>query len=208
MRTKVTLIGLSLVTSLALQGCYTQLAMFHPEPVYDSEGDESFETYSRAPVRPSLYHYANDQSTAKPLGYSMMTNRFDPFYGYGSYGYFNPHYSFYNPYYYNGYNGGYGYNYYGYSYNLGGYNMFIPVGEAKTLRDFNKNRLTTAGTNLRVSRSSGNTSSSSRNGYSGNNSSNVSSTRSSSGSYSSGSSSSSSGSSSRSSGGSRTTRRN
>ena len=49
MKLKTTLIGLGLVSSLALQGCYTQLAMFHPEPVYDQDGEEQFyDTYSEA----------------------------------------------------------------------------------------------------------------------------------------------------------------
>ena len=205
MKLNAGLIGLGLVSSLLLQGCYTQLAMFHPEPVYDQDGEEEFyDTYSKAPRRPGLQGLAQDRSNSMPLGYSSMQNRFNPFFGYGDYGYFNPYNSFYNPYYYNGYNG-YGNNYYGYSYNLGGYNMFIPVGEAKTMREFNKNRLTTGGTNLRVTRSSSGSTSSNWGGNSGRtNSSNVSTTRSSSSS----SASSGSSSSSSSSGGRRATRRN
>ena len=196
MNIKITIVGLGLLSSFALQGCYTQLAMFHPEPVYNQEGEEQFyDTYSRAPSRPALQGYAQDGSSAIPLGYTSMQNRFNPFYGYGGTG-------FYNPYYYNGYGGGYGFNYYGYSHTIGGYNMFIPVGETKTLRSFNKNRLSTSDTNLRVTRSSASTSSSSNWGRnsSWSTSSSVSSTRS--------SSSSSSGSSSKSSGGRRATRRN
>ena len=51
--------------------------------------------------------------------------------GYGGYG--------------DGYRYGYGSNMFGYSYNLGGYAMFIPVGDARALRDFNKNRTRTVG---------------------------------------------------------------
>ena len=202
MKLKTTLIGLGLISSLALQGCYTQLAMFHPEPVYDQDGEGQFyDTYSEAPLRPGLQGYAQDGSSAMPLGYSNMQNRFNPFFGYGGLNY-------YNPYYYNGYGGGYGYgygyNYYGYSHTIGGYNMFIPVGETKTMRYFNKDRLATSGTNLRVTRSSASTRSSNWNSSSSwTNSSNISTTRSSSS-----SSASSSSSSSKSSGGRRATRRN
>ena len=83
MKLKTTLIGLGLVSSLALQGCYTQLAMFHPEPVYDQDGEGQFyDTYSEAPLRPGLQGYAQDGSSAMPLGYSNMQNRFNPFFGY------------------------------------------------------------------------------------------------------------------------------
>lgn len=201
MKLKTTLIGIGLVSSLALQGCYTQLAMFHPEPVYDQDGEEQFyDTYSKAPSRPGLQGYAQDGSSAMPLGYASMQNRFNPFFGYGGLNY-------YNPYYYNGYGGGYGYgyNYYGYSHTIGGYNMFIPVGETKTMRHFNKDRLTTTGTNLRVTRNSSSSTSSNWGGNSGwTNSSNISTTRSSGSS----SASSSSGSASSGSGGRRATRRN
>ena len=103
MKLNAGLIGLGLVSSLLLQGCYTQLAMFHPEPVYDQDGEEEFyDTYSKAPRRPGLQGLAQDRSNAMPLGYSSMQNRFNPFFGYGDYGYLNPYNSFYNPYYYNG----------------------------------------------------------------------------------------------------------
>lgn len=197
MRFKTILIGITLVSSLALQGCYTQLAMFYPDP------EEELETYSRAGVRPSVDMYAQDSGSGSPLAYSTMQNRFSPFNGYNNY--YNP-YRFYNdPY--SGY-GGYrfGHNYNGYSYNLGGYDMFvpfIPVAGEKDIRQFTKDRNRTTTTNLQVNRTSNtnenSSSSSSRNSGS-------------SGSYSSGNNSSSSSSSSSSSGSSsgsrRATRRN
>jgi len=203
------LIGISLSLSLFLQGCYTQLAMFYPEPEIEEEEDvQFFETYSRAPGRPGLDFYAQDEGSM-PLGYSMMQNRFSPFGG-GYMGLLNP-YGYNNSYYYgygNGYNGGYN-NTYGYSYNLGGYAMFIPVGDARGLRNFNKERTKSFGTNLNVTRSSRNSSSGNQNNSSYTNSSSVSSNRSSGSTSSSGSSTSSSSSSSgSSSGGRRATRRN
>ena len=191
---KTTLIGFTLVSSLALQGCYTQLAMFYPDP------EEELETYSRAGARPSVDMYAQDSGSGAPLAYSTMQNRFSPFYGYNNY-YNNP-YRFYNdPY--SGY--GFGYNNYGYSYNLGGYDMFvpfIPVAGEKDIRQFTKDRNRTTTTNLQVIRTS-NTNENSRSSSSRNSGS--------SGSYSSGnnnSSSSSSSSSGSSGGGRRATRRN
>jgi uncharacterized membrane protein YgcG len=193
MRFKTTLIGLTLVSSLAFQGCYTQLATFYPDP------EEELETYSRAGARPSVDMYAQDSGSRLPLAYSTMQNRFSPFNGYNNY--YNP-YRFYNdPY--SGYGGyGFGYNNYGYSYNLGGYSMFIPVSDEKDIRQFTKDRNRTTNTNLQVIRTS-NTNASSRSSSSRNSGS--------SGSYSSGSNSSSSSSSSSSGssgGGRRATRRN
>ncbi len=198
MRNKTIFIGLGLIFTLSLQGCYTQLAMFYPDPEEDS-----LESYSRAGIRPSVDMYAQD-GAGTPIGmaYSTMQNRFSPFYGYNNYN--NP-YSFYNDPYsgYGGYNSyGYGYNNYGYSYNIGGYSMFIPVADKKDIRQFTKDRNRTTTTNLQVNRTS-NTNQSARSSSSRNSGS--------SGSYSSGSNSSSSGS-SRSSGssggGRRATRRN
>ena len=193
MRFKTILIGFTLVSSLALQGCYTQLAMFYPDP------EEELETYSRAGVRPSVDMYAQDSGSGSPLAYSTMQNRFSPFNGYNNY--YNPYHSYNDPY--SGY-GGYrfGYNNNGYSYNLGGYSMFIPVEGEKDIRQFTKDRNRTTTTNLQVNRTS-NTNENSRSSSSRNSGS--------SGSYSSGnnsSSSSSSSSSGRSSGGRRATRRN
>ncbi|MEA1882728.1 MAG: hypothetical protein U9N31_10060 [Candidatus Marinimicrobia bacterium] len=193
MKLKVILIGLSLVLSLALQGCYTQLTWFSPSP--EEKKDPFYETYSRANVRPNLDVYAQDLSSSPSLSYSMMHRRFDPYHS-SYFGYSN----FYNPYsYYGGYR-------YGYSYTLGGYPMFIPVTDGKEIRGFTKDRKRTRGTNLNVVRNS-NTNTSSRSSSSWNSgssygrSSSISSTRSTGGG-------SSSGSSSESSGGRRATRRN
>ena len=197
MRNKTISIGLGLIFTLSLQGCYTQLAMFYPDPEEDS-----LESYSRARVRPSVDMYAQDEGSGLPLAYSTMQNRFSPFHGYNNYN--NP-YSFYNDPYsgYGGYNSyGYGYNNYGYSYNIGGYSMFIPVADKKDIRQFTKDRNRTTTTNLQVNRTS-NTNQSARSSSSRNSGS--------SGSYSSGSNSSSSGSSKSSGssgGGRRATRRN
>ena len=194
MRFKTILIGFTLVSSLALQGCYTQLAIFYPDP------EEELETYSRARVRPSVDMYAQDLGSGSPLAYSTMQNRFSPFSGYNNY--YNP-YRFYNDPYsaYGGY--GFGYNNNGYSYNLGGYSMFIPVEGEKDIRQFTKDRNRTTTTNLQVIRTS-NTNNNARSSSSRNSGS--------SGSYSSGnnrsSSSSSSSSGSSSGGGRRATRRN
>ncbi|MBT7974404.1 MAG: hypothetical protein HN687_09660 [Candidatus Marinimicrobia bacterium] len=197
MRNKTIFIGLGLIFTLSLQGCYTQLAMFYPDPEEDS-----LESYSRAGIRPSVDMYAQDEGSGLPLAYSTMQNRFSPFHGYNNYN--NP-YSFYNDPYsgYGGYNSyGYGYNNYGYSYNIGGYSMFIPVADKKDIRQFTKDRNRTNTTNLQVNRTS-NTNQSARSSSSRNSGS--------SGSYSSGSNSSSSGSSKSSGssgGGRRATRRN
>ena len=193
---------LSLVFSLAIQGCYTQLAWFYPSP---EEEEETFEPYSRAGNRPNLSLYAQQSGSTMPLSYSMMHNRFNPLYS-SYYGYS----SFYNPYnFYGGYGNGYGgmgFYDYGYGYSLGGYNMVIPSISENEIRKFTKSRDRNTGTNLNTvrTRTQSQQTSSSRSGdssYGG--SSSLSSSRSSSGS----SGSSSSGSSS-SSGGTRATRRN
>ena len=173
------------VIFLSLQGCYTQLAMFYPEPEIEQEEELFYETYSRAVPRLNVSAYAQDGAgQSLGLAYQMMYNRFNGFMGFGN------RYNYHNPYYYGG-------NYYGYdSYNLGGYTMRIPYtdlyasGERKQ-RTFSTSRGDNSpGTNLNVTRTrSSNTSQSSNSGYS--NSSNVSSTRSTSSSTSKSSSSSS-----------------
>ena len=201
MKQKSIFIILSLVFSLAIQGCYTQLAWFYPSP---EEEEETFEPYSRAGNRPNLSLYAQQSGSTMPLSYSMMHNRFNPLYS-SYYGYS----SFYNPYnFYGGYGNGYGgmgFYDYGYGYSLGGYNMVIPGISENEIRKFTKSRDRNTGTNLNTvrTRTQSQQSSSSRNGDSSSGgSSSLSSSRSSSGS--SGGSSSSSGSS----GGTRATRRN
>jgi len=173
--------------SLSLSGCYTQLAMFYPEPEIETEDNfvDFYASYSRAPVRPNLT-LAAQHGAGQPLGmaYQTMYNRFSGFNGYGS------GYNFYNPYY--NYNGGY----YNNSYTLGGYTMHIPYTDLyksgeKKIRTWTRDTKS-PGTNLTVTRTRSTQSSSSNNTYT--NSSNVSTNRSSSeGSSSSSSSSSSSG---------------
>ena len=176
--------------SLTLSGCYTQLAMFHPEP--ENDDSEEFISYSVARVRPNLTLYARD-GAGQSLGmaYGTMYNRF-----YGGYGNF---YNYYNPYYYGGiYNDYVSYNIYD-----GTYTVWIPGIQEKKQRTWTRDGKSST-TNLNTTRTrSSNTSQSSNSGYS--NSSNVSSTRSSSGSSSNSSSSSSSSSSNS---GTRVTKRN
>ena len=182
-----------IVIFLSLQGCYTQLAMFHPSP---EEEEEEFYSYSLAGPVKSVGMYAQD-GAGTPLGmaYQLMYNRFGGFNGYGS-GYYNK-YDYYNRY---GYHAGNS------SYKIGGYTMYIPVaqypdkGTPRTwTRDSNS-----SGTNLNVTRTRTQSSTNSNTNSSGHsNSSNISSTRSSSG-----GSSSSSSTSAKSSGGTRATRRN
>ena len=180
------------IIALSLQGCYTQLAMFYPEPEIEQDEEQFYETYSRAVPRLNVSAYAQDGAgQSLGLAYQMMYNRFNGFMGFGN------KYNYYNPYYYGGY--------YNETYTLGGYTMHIPYSDIyasgeKKIRTWTTDRgSSTSGTNLNVTRTrSSNTSESSNSGgYS--NSSNVSSNRSSSG----GSSSSSS-----SSGGRRVTKRN
>jgi len=178
---------LSFISCIMLTGCYTQLAMFYPEPEIEQEEEQFYETYSRAVPRLNVNIYAQT-GAGSPLGlaYTTMYNRFNGFMGFGN------KYNYYNPYYYGGNYYGYGYD----SYNLGGYTMRIPYtdlyasGERKQ-RTFSTSRGDNSpGTNLNVTRTrSSNTSQSSNSGYS--NSSNVSSTRSTSSSTSKSSSSSS-----------------
>jgi hypothetical protein len=55
-------------------GCYTQLSIFNP----DAESDD-FYSYSAAPLRPNLTIYAQSGPA-----YSMLYNRFQPFFGYNN----------------------------------------------------------------------------------------------------------------------------
>ena len=193
---------LSCVSCLVLSGCYTQLAMFYPEPEIEQDEEQFYETYSRAVPRPVNVSIYAQTGAGTPLGlaYQMMYNRFNGMYTnwgsqYGS-GYYN-RYDYYNRY---GYQAGYnGYD----SYLLGGYRMYIPVKtDERKPRTFSTSRgdNSSSGTNLNITRSS-HVGYNSKNNNSYGNSSNVSSTKSSSGGSSSSSSSSSSG-------GRRATRRN
>ena len=178
---------LSFVSCIMLTGCYTQLAMFYPEPEIEQEEEQFYETYSRAVPRLSASIYAQT-GAGTPLGlaYTTMYNRFNGFMGFGN------KYNYYNPYYYGGNYYGYGYD----SYNLGGYTMRIPYTDLYAPGERKQRTFTTSRdgsspqTNLTVTRTRS-TQSSSSNTYT--NSSNVSTNRSSSGGSSSSSSSSSSG---------------
>ena len=153
--------------SLTLSGCYTQLAMFYPDPEIDEE--EQFYSYSSAGPMKSVGMYAQDGAgQSLSMAYQMMYNRFSGFMGYGN------RYNYYNPYYYGGY--------YNNSYTLGGYTMYVPLAkfsEKGTPRKWSRDGKSST-TNLTTTRTrSSNTTESSYNGSS-NNSSNVSSTKSSS----------------------------
>ena len=206
----------SVLACLALQGCYTQLAMFYPDPEIESEDEEQFyDTYSRAIPSLKAEAYAQDGRAATPLSYSSMQRRFHSpysgYYGNNFYGYNQ----YYDPYYtgmygyglgYNGYNS-YGYSPYLYTADPVGYGSIIPMGEREKRR-FRRDRSQESTTILTTTRSS---SSNNDSGSSSSSYTNISvSTSRSSGSYSASSSSSSSGtrsSSSKSTGGRRATRR-
>ena len=171
--------------SISLSGCYTQLAMFHPEP--ENDDSEEFQSYSVARVRPNLSLYAND-GAGQSLGmaYQTMYNRFSGFMGFGN------RYNYYNPYYYGGYYNDYIpiHNIFVYDPKSRTYEIWIPGIQEKKQRIWTRDNKSTT-TNLTTTRTNHGTSQSSNSGYS--NSSNVSSTRSSSGSSSSSSTSSNSG---------------
>ena len=173
--------------SLTLSGCYTQLAMFYPDPEIDEE--EQFYSYSSAGPMKSVGMYAQDGAgQSLSMAYQMMYNRFSGFMGFGN------RYNYYNPYYYGGYYNDYLFN----QYTLAGYTMYVPLTPEKTPRTWSRDGKSST-TNLTITRSS-NTSESSNNDSGQTNSSNVSVTR--------GTSSSSSSKSSSESGGRRATRRN
>ena len=133
-----------LLLSLALQGCYTQLSMFHPEP--ENDDSEEFTSYSVARVRPNLSLYAND-GAGQSLGmaYQMMYSRFSGFMG--------NRYSYYNPYYYGGY-----YNDF-ITIEGGTYSVWIPGIKENTPRLWTTDRgSNTPTTKLKVTRTRTNTS--------------------------------------------------
>ena len=120
---------------LSLSGCYTQLAMFHPEP-----DTEEFHQYSVARVRPNLTLYAND-GTGQSLGmaYGTMYNRF--------YRYYGNQYSYWNPYYYGGiYN-----DYVNYNIFDGTYTVWIPGIKEKKQRTWTRDDKSNT-SNLRITR--------------------------------------------------------
>ena len=145
---------LSCVSCLVLSGCYTQLAMFYPEPEIEQEEEQFYETYSRAVPRPNIsIHIQTGAGTPLSLAYRSMYNRF-----YGMYTNWGSHYGsgYYNKYDY--------YNRYGYTwsdYYIGGYKMRVPStnlyapGERKQ-RTFSTSRSDNSSTrtNLNITRSS------------------------------------------------------
>ena len=145
---------LSCVSCLVLSGCYTQLAMFYPEPEIEQDEEQFYETYSRAVPRPNIsIHIQTGAGTPLSLAYRSMYNRF-----YGMYTNWGSHYGsgYYNKYEY--------YNRYGYTwsdYYIGGYKMRVPStnlyapGERKQ-RTFSTSRSDNSSTrtNLNITRSS------------------------------------------------------
>ena len=145
---------LSCVSCLVLSGCYTQLAMFYPEPEIEQDEEQFYETYSRAVPRPNIsLHAQTGAGTPLSLAYRSMYNRF-----YGMYTNWGSHYGsgYYNKYDY--------YNRYGYTwsdYYIGGYKMRVPStnlyapGERKQ-RTFSTSRSDNSSTrtNLNITRSS------------------------------------------------------
>ena len=143
------------IIALSLQGCYTQLAMFYPEPEIEQDEEQFYETYSRAVPRPVNVNIYAQTGAGSPLGlaYQMMYNRFN-----GMYTNWGSHYGsgYYNKYDY--------YNRYGYTwsdYYIGGYKMRVPStnlyapGERKQ-RTFSTSRSDNSSTrtNLNITRSS------------------------------------------------------
>ncbi len=142
------------IIALSLQGCYTQLAMFYPEPEIEQDEEQFYETYSRAVPRPNIsIHIQTGAGTPLSLAYRSMYNRF-----YGTYTNWGSHYGsgYYNKYDY--------YNRYGYTwsdYYIGGYKMRVPStnlyapGERKQ-RTFSTSRSDNSSTrtNLNITRSS------------------------------------------------------
>ena len=144
---------LSCVSCVVLTGCYTQLAMFYPEPEIEQDEEQFYETYSRAVPRPNItIHAQTGAGTPLGIAYSTMYNRF-----YGMYSNWGNNYSngYYNPYYF--------YNSYGYhwgfsSYNIGGYKMYIPYTDEKKPRTWSTDRGGyTPTTKLKVTRTRTNT---------------------------------------------------
>ena len=200
--------------SLFFQGCYTQLAMFYPDPEIEINEEEQFyDTYNRAIPSLKAESYAQDGRASMPLSYSAMQRRF-----YSPHSSFSAFNSYYDPFYYglngyrygSGYNGynSYGYAPYLYRNDTVGYGSLIPTGNREK-RSFSRNRSQGTTTMLQTTRSSSSSNNNNTNS-SYTNSSSISSSRSSS-SYSSSSSSSSSSSrassTSSSSGGRRATKR-
>ena len=117
------------IIALSLQGCYTQLSIFHPDPEIEPDSEYGdFMYFSEAAPRPTNLTLYAQTGAGTSLAWKSMYNRF-----YGMYlksNYYN-RYDYYNRYgdYYNGYD----------SYLLGGYRMYIPTTDRKQ-RTFTVNR--------------------------------------------------------------------
>ena len=150
MRKNIT-ISVIFLFSLFVQGCYTQLAMFYPDPEIDTNEEEQFyDTYNRAIPSLNAESYAQNGRASMPLSYSAMQRRFystNSLYS-GFSAYFDPHY-YSNPFYsgVNGYRYGYGYNGYNsygyapylYTSDTVGYGSLIPTGNREK-RSFSRDR--------------------------------------------------------------------
>ena len=82
MKSKITSLLTIFGISVVMQGCYTQLAVFYPDPSIVDEEQSFYNDYSATVMRPDLSRYAQDQGSGLPLAYSSMQNRFSPFSGY------------------------------------------------------------------------------------------------------------------------------
>ena len=151
----------SVLACLALQGCYTQLVMFYPDPEIESEDEEQFyDTYSRAIPSLKAEAYAQDGRAATPflfINAARFHSPYSGYYGNNFYGYNQ----YYDPYYtgmygyglgYNGYNS-YGYSPYLYTADPVGYGSIIPMGEREKRR-FRRDRSQESTTILTTTRSS------------------------------------------------------
>ena len=84
-------VAIWVIIALSIQGCYTQLSMFHPSP--EIEEEEQFYSYSAAGPMKSIGLYAQDGAgTSLGMAYQLMYNRFNGFMGFGNrYNYYNPY---------------------------------------------------------------------------------------------------------------------
>lgn len=205
---KTIIISTIFFLSIFIQGCYTQLAMFYPDPeIESSEEDQFYDTYNRAIPSLKAESYAQSGRATMPLSYSAMQRRFySPYSSYSGFSdYYDPFYTGLNGYRYGyGYNGynSYGYAPYLYTNDNAGYGSLIPTGN-RVKRSFARDRSQGTTTMLQTTRSTQSSNNNTNSTYT--NSGSISSSRSSS-SYSSSNSSKSS-SSSKSSGGRRATKR-
>ena len=65
---KTIIISTILFLSIFIQGCYTQLAMFYPDPeIESSEEDQFYDTYNRAIPSLKAESYAQSGRATMPL---------------------------------------------------------------------------------------------------------------------------------------------